>query len=170
MPIRMYRRGGRGVGGRRVGGRRSAQRAEERAKVALFVDGPNMLRKEFMIDLRDLKKRVQRYGRIIISRVFLNQFAPEKLIEAVINEGFESVMILAEEEEEKSDVDVALAVAAVEATLTKDIDVIAIATRDADFLPVVQKAKEYGKKVIVLGAEPGFSSSLQNAADHVEML
>jgi len=143
----------------------------ERARVALFVDGPNMLRKEFMIDLRELKKRVQKYGRITISRVYLNQFAPEKLIEAIINEGFESVMILAEAEEEKSDVDVALAVGAVEAAMTKDdIDIVAIATRDADFLPVVQKIKEYGKIAVVLGAEPGFSSSLQNAADYVEHL
>jgi uncharacterized protein (TIGR00288 family) len=145
-------------------------RAREEANVAVFVDGPNMLRKEFMIDLRELRRRCQKYGRIVIAKVFLNQFAPEKLIEAVINEGYESVMILAEKEEEASDVDVALAVAAVEATLTKDVDFVALATRDADFLPVVQKIKEYGKKAIVLGAEPGFSSSLQNAADIVEMM
>lgn len=138
--------------------------------VALFVDGPNMLRKEFSIDLRELKKRVQKYGRVVIARVFLNQFAPEKLIEAVINEGFECVMILAEQEEEASDVDVALAVSATEAMLTKDVDVIAVATRDADFLSVVQKAKEYGKTVVVLGVEPGFSVCLKNAADHVESL
>ena len=108
-----------------------ATRRTEKPTVALFVDGPNMLRKEFMVDLRELKKRVQKYGRVIISRVFLNQFAPEKLIEAIINEGFESVMVLAEQEEESSDVDVALSVSATEAILTKDIDVIAIATRDA---------------------------------------
>jgi uncharacterized protein (TIGR00288 family) len=145
-------------------------RPREEPKVALFVDGPNMLRKEFMIDLRELKRIMQRYGRVIISKVFLNQFAPEKLIEAIINEGYESVMILAQQEEEASDVDVALAVSAIETILTKEIDVIGIATRDADFLPVVQKAKEYGKKVVVVGAEPGFSSSLQNAADFVEMI
>jgi uncharacterized protein (TIGR00288 family) len=140
-------------------------------RIALFVDGPNMLRKEFMIDLRELKKRVRRYGRVVISRVYLNQFAPEKLIEAIINEGFETIIVLAEEEAEKNDVDVALAVAAVEAAIAKpDIDMVAIATRDADFLPVVQKVKEYGKEAIVVGAEPGFSSSLQNAADYVENL
>jgi uncharacterized protein (TIGR00288 family) len=143
---------------------------DEKPKVALFVDGPNMLRKEFMVDLRELKKRVQKYGRLTVAKVFLNQFAPEKLIEAVINEGFESVMVLAEQEEGSSDVDVTLAVSAIETTLTKDIDFIAIATRDADFLPVVQKAKEYGKEVIVLGAEPGFSSCVRNAADYVENL
>lgn len=142
----------------------------EKPTVALFVDGPNMLRKEFSIDLRELKKRVQKYGRVAIARVFLNQFAPEKLIEAIINEGFECVMILAEQEEEASDVDVALAVSATEAMLTKDVDVIAVATRDADFLSVVQKAKEYGKTVVVLGVEPGFSVCLKNAADHVETL
>lgn len=144
---------------------------KEKPRVALFVDGPNLLRKEFMIDLRELKRRTKKYGRIVIARVFLNQFAPEKLIEAVINEGFESIMVLAQQgEAEGSDVDVSLAVSAVEAILTKGVDIIALATRDADFLPVVQKAKEYGKKVIVLGAEPGFSSSLRNAADYVEML
>jgi uncharacterized protein (TIGR00288 family) len=146
------------------------KRKRERPAVALFVDGPNMLRKEFMVDLRELKKRIAKYGRLTISRVFLNQFAPEKLIEAIINEGFESVMVLAEREEESSDVDVALAVSAMDVIISKDVDVIAIATRDADFLPVIQKAKEYGKKAVVLGADPGFSASLRNAADFVEML
>ena len=139
-------------------------------RVALFVDGPNMLRKEFMVDLRELRRRLSKYGKLMIAKVFINQFAPEKLIEAIINEGYECIVILAQQDEEASDVDVSLAVAAIETTLTKDVDVIALATRDADFLPVIQKAKEYGKKVIILGAEPGFGSSLQNAADAVEML
>lgn len=143
---------------------------KEERKVALFVDGPNMLRKEFMVDLRELKKRIRKYGRIVIAKVFLNQFAPEKLIEAVINEGFESIMVLAEEEEGSTDVDVCMAVAVIETVLSKDIDIVVIATRDADFLPVVQKAKEYGKKVVVVGANPGFSSSIRNAADYVENL
>jgi len=144
------------------------QRPEEERNVAVFVDGPNMLRKEFMIDLRELKRRLQKYGRIVIAKVFINQFAPEKLIEAIINEGFECEMLLAEQDD--VDVDVALSVYAMEAVLAKDIDILAVVTRDADFLPLVQKGKEYGKKVIVLGAEPGFSISLQNAADFVEML
>ena len=142
----------------------------EQPNVAVLVDGPNMLRKEFMVNLRDLKKRASRYGRVIIAKVFINQFAPEKLIEAIINEGFEPKVVLAMKEEDANDVDVTLAVEAMEVILTKDIDVIAIATRDADFLPVLQKAKEYGKKVVVFGAEPGFSSSLKNAADAVEMI
>jgi len=142
----------------------------EPENIALFVDGPNMLRKEFSIDLRELKKRVSRYGRIIIAKVFINQFAPEKLIEAIMNEGFEPKIVLASREDEGSDVDVSLAVEAMEAILTKEIQIIALATRDADFLPLIQKAKEYGKKVIVFGGEPGFSASLRNSADIVEIL
>jgi uncharacterized protein (TIGR00288 family) len=149
---------------------RSRSYNSDSPKIALFVDGPNMLRKEFMIDLRELKKCILKYGRIVIAKVFVNQFAPEKLIEAIINEGFESVMILAEVEAEKNDVDVAMAVAAVEAACTRDVEYIALATRDADYMPAIHLAKAYGKKVIVVGAEPGMSSGLQNAADYVEMM
>lgn len=147
---------------------RRAKPKEDR-NIAVFVDGPNMLRKEFMVDLRELKRKVRKYGRIAIAKVFINQFAPEKLVEAIMNEGFECEMVLGEQEGE-TDVDVALAVSAIEAVLTKQVDLVAIATRDADFLPIIQKVKEYGKKVVVLGAEPGFSISLQNAADYVELL
>lgn len=142
----------------------------ESPRIVLFVDGPNMLRKEFMIDLRELKKSVLKYGSVVIAKVFVNQFAPEKLIEAIINEGFESVMILAEVEAEKNDIDVAMAVAAVEAAITKDVEYVALATRDADYLPVIHMVKAYGKKVIVIGAEPGMSSGLMNAADYIEMM
>lgn len=149
---------------------RSYGSPSETPAIALFVDGPNMLRKEFMIDLRELKKSVLKYGRVVIAKVFVNQFAPEKLIEAIINEGFESVMILAEVEAEKNDIDVAMAIDAVEAAISKDVEYIALATRDADYMPVIHMAKAYGKKVIVIGAEPGMSSGLQNAADYVEMM
>ncbi|MEM7820424.1 MAG: NYN domain-containing protein, partial [Candidatus Aenigmatarchaeota archaeon] len=55
--------------------------------VAFFVDGPNMIRKEFKIDLRELKRRVEKYGRIVVCKIFVNQFASEKLLEAIANEG-----------------------------------------------------------------------------------
>jgi len=136
--------------------------------IALFVDGPNIIRKEFSLDLDDLRKVLEKYGRIMIGKVFLNQFASEKLIEAVANQGFEPNVVLAGEVE--SDVDVAVAVEAVKAAYNDEVDIIAIASRDADYLPAVQVAKENGKKVVVVGAEPGFSKALQRAADFVEIL
>jgi len=141
----------------------------EKSTIAFFVDGPNMIRKEFNIDLRDLRKRVEKYGRIIIGKVFLNQFASEKLIEAVSNEGFETVIALGDPEQ-KTDVDVAIAVHAMEAIYNPEIDVIALATRDADFLALIQKAKEKGKIGLLVSVEPGLAVSLRHAADYVELL
>lgn len=141
-------------------------------QLALFIDGPNIIRKQFDINLDKLREKIESYGRIVLGKVFLNQFASEKLIEAIANQGFEPVMALGGEEkegEEKSDVDVSMAVAIMEA-LHMPIDMVVLVTRDADFLPVIQKAKEYNKEVLVMGVEPGFSTALKNAADYVEKL
>ena len=145
------------------------KRFMERPKLAFFVDGPNMIRKEFNIDLKDLRKRIEKYGRIAIGKVFLNQFASEKLIEAVANEGFEAVIALGDPEL-KTDVDVSIAVHTMEAVYDPDVEIIALATRDADFLPLIQKAKQMGKLVVLVAVQPGLAISLRHAADHVEII
>lgn len=143
----------------------------KKPNVALFVDGPNLIRKEFDIDLDKFRTMVESYGKIQIAKVFLNQFASEKLIEAITNQGFEVIMGLGGERDvETSDVDVYMATEAMEAIRNENIDVIIIATRDADFLPVVQKAKKYNKYTVVVGAEPGLSTALRNAADKIEIV
>ncbi len=136
--------------------------------IAVFVDGPNIIRKEFSIDLDELRKIVQKYGRIVTGKVFLNQFASDKLVEAIANQGFEPAIMLAGEK--AADVDVSVAVAAVEAGHDSNIDMVAIASRDADYLPAVQVVKKLGKEMLIIGVEPGFSKALQRAADHVEIL
>jgi uncharacterized protein (TIGR00288 family) len=141
----------------------------DKPKVAFFLDGPNMIRKEFNLNLKDIRKRVEKYGRIAIGKVFLNQFASDKLIEAVANEGFETVIALGDPEQ-KTDVDVSIAVHAMEAIYNPDIDVIALSSRDADFLPLVQKAKENGKVTVLIAADSGLAISLRHAADHVEII
>ena len=136
-------------------------------RIALLIDGPNLLRKEFSIDLNKFRSKTTEHGRIAIARVFLNQFAPVKLVEAVTNQGFEPVIGMGGTKEDQTDVDVYMSVAAMDAAYNKNIDVIVLGTRDADFLPVVQRVKEMGKKVIVMGQNPGFSKGLQRAADVV---
>lgn len=145
------------------------KRFGEKPKLAFFVDGPNMIRKEFNLDLKDLKKRVEKYGRVVVGKVFLNQFASEKLIEAVANEGFETIIALGDPEQ-KTDVDVSIAVHAMEAINNPEIEVIALASRDADFLPLIQKAKEKGKITVLVTIESGLAVSLKHAADYVELL
>ncbi len=139
-----------------------------RKNVAVFIDGPNMIRKEFNIDLKEVRERAKKYGRLIYGKVFLNQFASEKLIEAVSSQGFEPLIALGVEKDQ--DIDVYMAAEIMEASYSRDIDVIVMVSRDTDFLPIIQKAKKKGKETVVMGSEPGFSIALKNAADHVEDL
>ncbi|MFB6190766.1 MAG: TIGR00288 family NYN domain-containing protein [Candidatus Nanohaloarchaea archaeon] len=136
-------------------------------RVAVFVDGPNVIRKEFDLDLDLLREKVEELGDIKVGKVFLNQYASEKLIEAIVSQGFEAALGLGGEKEKDSDVDVYMAANAMEAVFNEDIDIIVLVTRDADFLPVIQKAKEHGKETVIIGMNPGFSTALRNAADQV---
>lgn len=136
----------------------SSKKSENKKRVGVLVDGPNMLRKEFSINLSQIREILSEYGNIKVAKVFLNQYASEKLIEAIENQGFEPVIT-------SGDVDVRMAVEAMELIYNDTIDVIALVTRDADFKAVLKKAMEMGKETIIIGAEPGFSVALKNSAD-----
>ncbi|WP_048058444.1 TIGR00288 family NYN domain-containing protein [Methanococcus maripaludis] len=129
-------------------------------RMALLIDGPNMLRKEFNVDLDKVRDALEQFGDIVVGRVYLNQYASDKLIEAIANQGFEPRI-------SAGDVDVEMAVDGTELIFNKNLDTLVYMTRDADFLPAIRKAKERGKQIIVVGAEPGFSTAIQNIADHV---
>jgi len=131
--------------------------------LAVFVDGPNILRKELSIGLAEIKNILKKHGEIKIARVFLNQFASNKLVEAVVNEGFEPVITV-------GDVDVAMAVDATEAIFNPTIQTIVFVTRDSDFLPSVIKAKKYGKETVAVLAEEASAAALKNTADTVIIL
>jgi len=138
--------------------------AKRKPQVGLLIDGPNIMRKEFQVDLADVRKKAGKYGEIKIAKAFLNQYAKDKLIEAVANQGFEPAMSISE------DVDVELAVEAMDLIFSNKIDTLVLVTRDGDFLPLIRRAKEKNKKVILLGAQPGLSLALKNAADKTEIL
>lgn len=131
--------------------------------VGLLIDGPNMLRNEFHLDLEIIKEIVNETGKLKVAKVPLNQYASDKLIEAVVNQGFSPIIVA-------GDVDVQLAVEAFELIYNPNIDVIALMTRNADFLPLINIAKENGKETLVIGAEPGFSIALKNSADSAIIL
>lgn len=145
-------------------------KVSNKPNIAVFVDGPNVVRKQFDLDFDELREEINEFGSIKIGKVFLNQYASDKLIEAIVSQGFEADLGLGGEKDKESDVDVYMAVNAMEAAMDDNIDVIVLVTRDTDFLPVIQKAKEHGKETIVMGMEPGFSTALRNAADKVVKL
>ncbi len=136
---------------------------KKQRNLAVFVDGPNILRKELGIDLKSIKEVLEKHGNLKIARVFLDQFASNKLVEAVVNQGFETILTV-------GDVDVAMASDATEAIFNKSVHAIAFVTRDSDFLPAIMKAKRYGKETIVVLAEESSAAALKNTADVVIVL
>jgi len=128
--------------------------------IALLVDGPNILRKAFNIDLLEIKRELNKYGNIRVAKIYLDQYASDKLIEAMVNQGFETEITT-------GDVDVTMAIEAMEYVLNKDIDIIALVTRDTDYRPVLVKAKAYGKKTMIIATDVAFSSALRNTADRI---
>ncbi|WP_048058298.1 TIGR00288 family NYN domain-containing protein [Pyrococcus yayanosii] len=140
--------------------REEREEREAEKTIGLIIDGPNILRKEFGIRLEDIKAALEKVGKIRVAKVVLNQYAPQGLIEAVVNQGFEPIIVA-------GDTDVRVAIEAMELIYNSDVDVIALATRDADFLPLINEAKRKGKETVVIGVEPGFSAALQNAADYI---
>ncbi len=129
-----------------------------RRRVAVIVDGPNMLRKELGVDLEEISKVASDLGNVRVKVVVLDRKAPEKLVEAVMNAGYKALISPG-----KPEVD--LTIAAMDAIHDEKIDALALATRSAAYLPLVYRAKEAGKEVAVIGAEPGFSVALRKAAD-----
>ncbi len=135
---------------------------KENDYIALLIDGPNVIRREMNIDLDFVKRQLQKHGALKVSKIYLDQYASDKLIEAMVNQGFQPVITT-------GDVDVTMAVEAMEQVFNPAIHTIALMTRDIDFRPVLVKAKELGKETIIIGAEPGFSVALRNTADMVIM-
>lgn len=132
-------------------------------RLAVFVDGPNLLRKEFGISLGQIKKEARKFGSIKIGKVYLNQFASNRLVEAVVNEGFEPIITT-------TDVDVAMACDATEIVFNGEIDTMVFATRDSDFLPALIKAKNKGKETVAMMSEEMSAAALRNTADKVVFL
>ncbi len=131
---------------------------------AVFVDGPNMIRKDAKIDLADVKNILVKEGTVHSAFVYVDQYASRKLIEAVINQGYKAVVT-------SGDVDVAMAVDSVYyAATAKEVTAVVFVTRDTDFVPAITRIKELGKKIYIISLRFGFSAALPHYADRLIML
>lgn len=136
-------------------------RSSRGARLALLVDGPNVLREEFDVDLAALREVA---GSPTIARIYLDEHASPGLIRAAEAHGY-AVRITS------GDVDVALAVDASSVVATGAIDTLAIASRDADFKPVLELAASHDVRTIAIApGEHGRSAALVAAADEAHLL
>jgi uncharacterized protein (TIGR00288 family) len=127
-------------------------------RVALFVDGPNVLRSEFDTDLDEVRAAAAAMGRPVLTRVYLDEKASSGLIQAAEARGYEVVIT-------SGDVDVKLAVDAAALVADRDCDVLAVASRDTDFKPVLELAARRGLRTLAIApGSHGRSDALRNAA------
>ena len=134
------------------------RRSSRTKRVGLFVDGPNVFREEFDVDLDDLRDIAAEEGNRTMTRLYLNEHATPSLIQAAEARGFAVVTT-------SGDVDVRLAVDATAAVVEDALDVLVIVSRDTDFKPVLETAAERGvETVAVAPGEHGRSDALQNSA------
>ena len=129
-------------------------------RVGVFVDGPNVFRAEFDVDLDDLRAIAREEGTVAVARVYVDENASPGLIQAAEARGFEVVTT-------SGDVDVRLAVDAVESSTAGQFDTLVVVSRDTDFKPVLEVAAKRGlRTVAVAPGLHGRSDALRNAAHH----
>ena len=137
----------------------SDSESDDEPAVGLFVDGPNVLRDEFDVDLDDVREAATALGRTGVIRLYLDEHATPGLIQAAEARGFEVIIT-------SGDVDVKLAVDATALIAEEIIDVLAIASRDTDFKPVLEYAGRKGVETVAIApGTHGRSDALRNAAD-----
>lgn len=129
-----------------------------KTRVGLFVDGPNVFREEFDVDLDELRALANAEGQISMARLYLDEHATPNLLRAAEARGFAVVTT-------SGDVDVRLAVDATAAAVDGQIDTLILVSRDTDFKPVLERAAERGIETIAVApGEYGRSDALRNAA------
>ena len=136
----------------------ASSRDDDSVGVALFVDGPNVLREEFDVDLDDVREAAEMEGQLVTTRLYLDEHATPGLIQAAEARGFEVIVT-------SGDVDVKLAVDAARFAAEGRMSTLAIASRDTDFKPVLETANGYAIRTLAIAPGAfGRSDALRNAA------
>jgi uncharacterized protein (TIGR00288 family) len=131
---------------------------EQPPRVGVYVDGPNVFREEFDVDLDDVREAAAEEGDLVVKRLYLDDGAPPELIRAAEARGFEVVVT-------SGDVDVKLAVDVTEVVVDDGVDTLVVVSRDTDFKPALEVANRRGvRTVAVAPGEHGRSDALRNAA------
>jgi len=140
---------------------------QEKLNIAVFVDYDNIeigvkstLRREFDVSLAldALKER----GDIVAKFAYANWGRQEGATREMAENAVQMVQRIPSPRGDKNGADINLALDALEMAFTHShINAFAIISGDSDFIPLVNKLKEYGKTVFVVGGKAFTSTILQ---------
>src|SRR5580658_7166772 len=152
-------------------GRRAApmekEKMQEKLNIAVFVDYDNIeiglkstLRREFdmAVALEALKER----GDIVAKFAYANWGRQDGATRQMAENAVQMVQRIPSPRGDKNGADINLALDALEMAFTHThVNAFAIVSGDSDFIPLVNKLKEYGKTVFVVGGKAFTSTILQ---------
>jgi len=140
---------------------------QDRLNIAVFVDYDNIeigvkstLRREFDVSLAlgALKER----GDVVAKFAYANWGRQEGATRQMAENAVQMVQRIPSPRGDKNGADINLALDALEMAFTHaHVNAFAIVSGDSDFIPLVNKLKEYGKTVFVLGGKAFTSTILQ---------
>lgn len=140
---------------------------QERLNIAVFVDYDNIeigvkstLQREFDVSvaLNALKER----GDIVAKFAYANWGRQEGATRQMAANGVQMVQRIPSPRGDKNAADINLALDALEMAFRHDhVNAFAIVSGDSDFIPLVNKLREYGKTVFVVGGKAFTSTILQ---------
>ncbi|HEX4769416.1 MAG TPA: NYN domain-containing protein [Bryobacteraceae bacterium] len=140
---------------------------QDRLNIAVFVDYDNIeigvkstLRREFDVSLalNALKER----GDIVAKFAYANWGRQEGATRQMAENAVQMVQRIPSPRGDKNGADINLALDALEMAFTHaHVNAFAVVSGDSDFIPLVNKLKEYGKTVFVLGGKAFTSTILQ---------
>ena len=140
---------------------------QEKVNIAVFVDYDNIeigvrstLRRDFDVSLAldALKER----GDIVAKFAYANWSRQEPATRLMAENAIQMVQRVPSPRGDKNGADINLALDALEMAFTHDhVNSFAIVSGDSDFIPLVNKLKQYGKTVYVVGGKAFTSTILQ---------
>ncbi len=143
------------------------KRLEEKLNIAVFVDYDNIeiglkstLQRDFDVSLAldALKER----GDIVAKFAYANWSRQEQATRRMAENAVQMVQRIPSPRGDKNGADINLALDALEMAFTHEhVNAFAVVSGDSDFIPLVNKLKEYGKTVFVLGGKAFTSTILQ---------
>ena len=150
-----------------TGGGGKRKRMQDRLSIAVFVDYDNIeigvkstLRREFDVSLAldALKER----GDVVAKFAYANWGRQDGATRQMAENAVQMVQRIPSPRGDKNGADINLALDALEMAFTHThVNAFAIVSGDSDFIPLVNKLKEYGKTVFVVGGKAFTSTILQ---------
>lgn len=111
--------------------------------IALIIDGSKINLNEMEPQLSKIKMTLEEVGKIQSAKIIFKNLPSDELSKIIQNLGFDISIYV-------SETDVYFVLEAMELIYNPKVEAVAIATKNEEFLPLLTKGKEKGKKIIAI--------------------